>query len=91
MIGLDVEDPSTFKATVWEDNVGAVTLANMEQGRIMPRSKFYAIKMHWFRSKLKPNNIVIKKIDSNEQKANIFTKGLRIIKFAANRFLLCGW
>jgi hypothetical protein len=91
MIGLDIEDPATFQTTVWEDNVGALTLANMEPGRITPRSKFYAIKMHWFRSKLKPNKIIIKKNESNEQKADIPTKGLRVIKFVGNRFLLCGW
>jgi hypothetical protein len=91
IIELDVEDPTTFQTTVWEDNVGALTLANLEPGRITPRSKFYAIKMHWFRSKLKPNKIIIKKIESNDQKADILTKGLRVIKFVANRLLLCGW
>jgi hypothetical protein len=40
MIGLDVEDPTPFKSTVWEDNVRALTVANMEPGRITPRSKF---------------------------------------------------
>jgi E3 ubiquitin-protein ligase DOA10 len=40
----------TFKTTVHEDNQGALRLANMEPGRQTPRSKFYAIKYHWFRS-----------------------------------------
>jgi hypothetical protein len=48
IIGINVEDLTTFKTTVWEDNTGALTLANMEPGRVTPRSKFYAIKMHWF-------------------------------------------
>ena len=54
-IGLGKETITTFKTTVWEDNVGALTLAKMEPGRTTPRSKFYAVKYHWFRSHLKPN------------------------------------
>jgi hypothetical protein len=44
----------TIKTTVHEGNQGALLLANMEPGRQTPRSKFYAIKYHWFRSWLKP-------------------------------------
>jgi hypothetical protein len=33
----------TFKATVHEDNQGALILANLEPGRHTPRSKFYAL------------------------------------------------
>jgi Reverse transcriptase (RNA-dependent DNA polymerase) len=58
-IGLDDERATHFKTTVWEDNAGALTLANMEPGRITPRSKHYAIKYHWFRSHLKPNKVDI--------------------------------
>jgi hypothetical protein len=47
----------TFKMTVLEDNQGALTLAKLEPGRTTPRSKFYAIKHHWFRSWLKPKEI----------------------------------
>jgi hypothetical protein len=47
--------------------------------------------MHWFRSKLRDENITIEKVDTQNQRADIFTKGLRIIKFVFNRTLLCGW
>ena len=36
----------TFKATVYEDNMGALILAKLEPGRHTPRSKFYALKLH---------------------------------------------
>ena len=49
-IGLPEDQLTTFKTTVWEDNAGALQLANMEPGRVTPRSKHYAIKVHWFRS-----------------------------------------
>lgn len=91
VVGYDVNDVTTFKTTVWEDNVGALTLANLEPGRVTPRSKFYAVKMHWFRSKLEPNNILVVKVESKKQKADILTKGLRKEMFQDNRLLLCGW
>ena len=39
-----------FKATVHEDNQGALILAKLEPGRHTVRSKFYALRLHWFRS-----------------------------------------
>ena len=90
-IGLSDDRTTTFKTTVWEDNAGALTLANMEPGRITPRSKHYAIKYHWFRSHLKPNQVEVKKIDTHDQKADILTKGLTTATFLSIRKLLCGW
>jgi len=90
-IGLADEVMTSFKTSVWEDNNGALTLANMEPGRMTPRSKHYAVKYHWFRSHLAPNAVEVHKIDTNLQKADIFTKGLRTEKFQAIRKLLCGW
>lgn len=81
----------TFKTTLHEDNMGALTLASLEPGRQTPRSKFYAIKMHWFRSWLKPNEIVLQRIASADQKADMFTKALPTAVFEQNRFLSCGW
>jgi len=53
-IGLTPERLSTIQSTVWEDNVGALTLANLEPPRITPKSKHFGIKYHWFREQLKP-------------------------------------
>ena len=80
-----------FLTTVHEDNQGALRLAKMEPGRNTPRSKFYAIKHHWFRSWLKPNEIELHYIESKQQKADILTKSLSTFNFEANRFLSCGW
>jgi hypothetical protein len=77
-------DSTTFQTTVWEDNAGALTLANLDPGRMTPRSKHYAVKYHWFRSHLKPNNIKVMKIETSQQKADILTKGLRATKFIEN-------
>lgn len=48
IVGYDEKETTTFKTTIWEDNVGALTLARMEPGRSTPRSKHYAVKTHWF-------------------------------------------
>jgi hypothetical protein len=90
-VGLDSERITTIKTTVWEDNAGALALARMEPGRMTPRSKHYAIKYHWFRSHLKPNKVIIEKINTAEQRADILTKGLMYTTFLEIRKLLCGW
>ena len=89
--GLDSKCLTTFKTTVWEDNSGALALANLEPGQHTPRSKFYDVKVHWFRSHLKPNDIVVRKIDTAEQKADLFTKPLSREIFVKIRLLLMGW
>jgi hypothetical protein len=81
----------TFKATVHEDNQGAIILANLEPGRHTPRSKFYALRLHWFRSWLKPNEIEIIFISTKLQKADYLTKPLQSMPFAINRKLSMGW
>ena len=90
-VGLSRNDLTSIHSTVWEDNAGCAILANMELPRMTPRSKHYAVKYHWFRSKLKPNNIKVEKIDGTFQLADIFTKALRTDKFERLRKLLMGW
>ena len=90
-VGMTEDQSTKFKTTVWEDNNGALTLANMEPGRFTPRSKFYAIRMHWFRSHLKPNRVTVEKIETSKQRADIMTKGLTKDTFETIRKLLCGW
>jgi hypothetical protein len=81
----------TFKATVHEDNMGALRLAQLEPGQHTPRSKFYALKLHWFRSWLKPRAIEIIHCPTKDQKADFLTKPLGPTLFEACRFLSMGW
>jgi hypothetical protein len=80
-----------FKATVHEDNMGALRLAHLEPGQNTPRSKFYALKLHWFRSWLKPKEIEIIHCSTKDQKADFLTKPLTRTSFEACRFLSMGW
>ena len=83
--GLKQDKIISINTTVWEDNQGCKILANLKSQRITPRSEYYVIKYHWFRTQLEPNNIVIKSIDSIEQLADMFTKHIRRVLFEACR------
>ena len=88
--GLDKTTVSTIHSTVWEDD-GALTLAKLPINHVTPRSsnQHYAVKLHWFRSQLWSGAIGIKRVATDEQLADILTKGLRAEK--CTRFKLMGW
>ena len=91
-VEIPVDPEILMRVTVWEDNTGALTLANLEPGRMTPRSKHYGVKYHcWFRQHLKPNGIQVLKIDTKDQQADMLTKALRTDKFELNRKQLMGW
>jgi hypothetical protein len=81
----------TLKTTIHEDNIGALTLANLELGRHTPQSKFYALQLHWFCSWLKPQEIEIVHVGTKDQKADYLTKPLTSQLFKAYRKLSMGW
>ena len=83
--------PVSFIATVHEDNRGALILSTLEPGRHTPRSKFYALKLHWFRSWLIPKKIGISFIETEKQHADFLTKSMSPIPFKRNRKLSMGW
>jgi hypothetical protein len=94
--GIEINDKvqTNFKVTVWEANNGCLTLANLDPYQSTPRSKFYDSKVHWFRSHLHDGESgirVIKKVDTEEQLANLFTKPLTQEPFEKLRFMLLGW
>ena len=89
-VGLDDKCVTTFKVNVWEDNVGALTLANPDPGQNTPRSKWCDSEVHWFRSHLN-SNIKVLKIDAKLQMADIFTKSGTRENFLRMRKSPCGW
>jgi hypothetical protein len=92
-VGLEEEFVNTLHGKIFEDNVGALTLGQLEPRRMTPRSKHYAIKYHWFRTRVSDpsSKITLAKIDSSNQLGDIFTKGLTEAKFTHLRRLLMGW
>ena len=75
-------------STVYEDNNGAIFLATSKM--MTPSSKQIAVKYHWFRQHV-GKEIMIRKIESENQKADVFTKGLQGQIFVRIRKLLCGY
>ena len=89
-LNLPFTKPSIVQSTCFEDNNGALGLANTP--RLTPRTKHIAVKYHFFKSKIGVDKgIVIQRIDSACQKADIFTKGLPLETFETIRKLLMGW
>jgi hypothetical protein len=84
-------DAQTQLIKVWEDNKGALKLANSPLVKVTPQSKHFAIKYHWFREKLTEFKLSINYVRSAVQKADIFTKGLCRADFQAKRKLIMGW
>ena len=76
-------------STVFEDNEGAIALANSPKMTLC--TKHIGIKYHFFREHVKSGNIGIQHVSSENQIADVFTKGLTVIKFERLRKKLLGW
>ena len=88
-LGINCENLKfVSRSTVYEDNNGAIVVATSP--RMTSSSKHIAVKYHWFRQHV-GKEFVIRKIESENQKADIFTKGLQGQIFARISKLLCGW
>jgi hypothetical protein len=82
------------KSDVFEDNNSALTIATLP--KITPQSKFFAVKLHFFREHVKTESnpdgeINIQKVETVNQLADIMTKGLVEAKFVPLRDRLMGW
>jgi len=81
---------SLVRSTIFEDNAGCCSLVNAP--KMSSRNKYLSLKYHFFRSHIgEAKGIIAKWISTNDQKADIFTKGLSPSKFEAIRRLLMGW
>jgi len=90
-LGLSIHSNSLIQSTIFEDNQACYQLATSDPPRMTPRSKSIAIKYHWFREHLRPGEVEIKPIPSQQQLADIFTKPLSPVNFERLRKQLLGW
>jgi hypothetical protein len=89
-LSLEFAKTTMLHSTVFEDNNGALSLATAP--KMTPRTKHIAVKYHHFRGHVgEDKGIRIVKVDTKEQKADIFTKGLVSDVFKTIRNLLMGW
>lgn len=80
---------STIRCQVFEDNNGALLLAVNQ--RIMNRTKYFHVKWHFFWARVRDGTVAVVKVDTQEQWADIFTKGLNCVSFERVRKLVLGW
>ena len=86
--GNDTKKPE-IHCTLFEDNNGALNLAMSPRYR--PRTKHIAIKYHHFREHIKNGTVTVNAIDTKDQIADQFTKGLQSSTFKFLRGKLLGW
>jgi hypothetical protein len=91
---LSVLDPresltSSISCTVFEDNNGALALANNQ--RITARTKYFHVKWHHFWNAVTVGDIAVIKVSTKEQLADYLTKGLPREVFEYIRKLVQGW
>ncbi len=86
---LPLETKPTILCTVFEDNAGAVELANVP--KLRPRTRHINTKYHHFRKYVFDGKIKIQYIPTAEQLADIFTKNLPRDTFLSHRKSINGW
>ena len=76
-------------STVHEDNKACLKFACLP--KMSPQTKHIAIPYHFFREKVKNMEVQIVAINTDNQLADQFTKGLPQDKFERDRRRLMGW
>jgi hypothetical protein len=89
-LNLTFAKPAILHSMVFKDNNGAIALALSP--KMTPRNKYIAVKYHHFRTSVgEEKGNIIQRIDSDLQKADLFTKGLPMDTHRALRKLLMGF
>lgn len=92
--GITIPEDNNI-SIVWEDNNGVIKMVEAEYPNMTPRSKHIAIKYHWFREHLNTKfdgaTVRMQRIDTTDQLADIFTKGIQGEDFNSKRKRLMGW
>ena len=88
------KNPAIVKSRIFEDNNGAISTATTP--KMTPRTKHIAVKYHFVknyfgRTRNPDHPFQLLKIDTKDQKADIFTKGLTEEGFLRIRKLLCNY
>ena len=84
----DLGFPQTLPSTIFEDNQGAIALA--EGVKFSRKSKHIDVRFHFIRQQIEVGNIQLKYCPSQEMLADIFTKALPSSTFTLLRNQICG-
>ena len=88
-LGVKLSEEATTYCKVFEDNQSCIAPA--KSANMNPRTKHITIEYHFFRQLVADGKVQIEWIPTDQQKADILTKGLVAAKFEANRMLVLGW
>lgn len=80
---------SDVYCTVFEDNSGAIEMANHHKYR--PRTKHLNVKLHHFRDYVTRGQITVNPISTKNQQADLLTKGLNEENTNRHRKSIMGW
>ena len=86
---VPTQGPPKVSCCVFEDNAGALELAN--NPKLHPWTKHIAIPYHHFWYHVNAGTIVIEKVATQENLADSFTKPLPLVTFRYLRRKLLGW
>ena len=84
----EIAGNNVLKARVFEDNQGALSLANNQ--RVTSRTKYLLAKFHWFWEHV-GTAFTLHKVSSEKQAADYLTKGLTGDGFENNRRIVQNW
>ncbi len=84
-----IKEKPNVKCKVFEDNAGAIEIANVPKMR--PRTKHLNIKYHHFREEVRKGTISIYHTRTEDQIADVFTKPLPEVPFVKFRESMMGW
>jgi len=80
---------STIRCRAFEDNQGALLLANNH--RLSNRTRHYNTKWHWFWENVKTQDLNVEGCDTTQQRGDTMTKCLVRVPFERIRKLNQGW
>ena len=89
MASADSDSQPKTICGAFEDNVGALELANTH--KLRPRTKHLAVQLHHFRQCVLDKTIAVEKVDTQCQRADMFTKALPRDAFRHLRKTIIGW
>ena len=89
--GVSPEEVCRMHIKLHEDNMGALALLMTPPPQHTPCSKHFALKTNWFREQIIARNIEVVKIETKEQRGDIFTKSLPEVIFKYLQKKIMGW
>ncbi len=87
--GIEVTTVPTVYCQIFEDNSAALEMARVP--KVRPRTRHINSVLHHFRNEVANRRIIIDKVDTEDNQADILTKSTRYDLFVKHRKSILGW